>query len=261
MRTRKLVVAALAALLFGAAPDAVRAGAGPHASRAVHPAAPQAITADSLRLFLVTFGPGAAVWERFGHNALWIHDPMAGTDVAYHYGIFDMSEEGFMVKFLQGRMFYSMGSANAPAMLDVYRRYGRDATIQELRLTRDQIGELEAFLQWNLLPENRIYRYDYFRDNCSTRIRDALDRVLGGTVREALAPLPSTLTYRGQAVALTAEDQVLTTAMDLGLGPLADQPISHWELAFIPMRLRDDLRRVAVERDGVRIPLVAAQRH
>lgn len=215
---------------------------------------------DGPRAYLLTFGPGAAVWERFGHNALWIHDPEAGTDDAYHYGLFDMSEEGFMLHFLQGRMWYSMGEAPGPWLIDAYRRYGRDVTVQELRLTPDQVLRLQAFLEWNMRPENRVYRYDYFQDNCSTRIRDALDRVMDGTLEETLGDRPSPVTYRAQAVALTAEDGLLTTAMDLGLGPLADQPITRWDLAFIPMRLRDDLRALTVEADGERVPLVASER-
>lgn len=237
------------ALLPGAAAPSSAASGGPAAAQS---------PGDSLGAFLITFGPGAAVWERFGHNALWIHDPEAGTDVAYHYGLFDMSEEGFMFEFLQGRMLYSMGTAPAAWIVDAYRRQGRDATVQELRLDRRQIRELQAFLEWNMRPENRVYRYDYFRDNCSTRIADALDRVMDGRLRERLSARPSPVTYREQAVVLTADDPLLTTAMDLGLGPLADQPITRWELTFIPMRLRDDVGTVTVARDGGEISLVAS---
>nr|NIP80483.1 DUF4105 domain-containing protein [Gemmatimonadota bacterium]NIQ55542.1 DUF4105 domain-containing protein [Gemmatimonadota bacterium]NIU75754.1 DUF4105 domain-containing protein [Gammaproteobacteria bacterium]NIX45399.1 DUF4105 domain-containing protein [Gemmatimonadota bacterium]NIY09693.1 DUF4105 domain-containing protein [Gemmatimonadota bacterium] len=219
-------------------------------------AAQEAPPPDSLRVYLLTFGPGAAVWERFGHNALWIHDPGAGTDMAYHYGLFDMSESGFLTRFLQGRMAYSMGSADAMRLMEAYRRAGREATVQALNLTQPRIRELRAFLQWNLRPENRVYRYDYFRDNCSTRVRDALDDALGGALRRALTARPTAITYRSEAVSLTAEDELLSTGMDLGLGPLADQPLTRWELSFIPMRLRDDVRRMTVEVDGRTAPLV-----
>lgn len=217
---------------------------------------PGPAASDGLRAYLITLGPGAAVWERFGHNALWIHDPFAGTDIAYHYGLFDMTDEGFMLHFLQGRMWYSMGSEPADWMIRAYRQMGRDAFVQELRLTDGQVRELQAFLEWNMLPENRVYRYDYFRDNCSTRIRDALDRVTDGAIHDALADRPSPLTYREQAVALTAEDVLLTTGMDLGLGPLADQPISRWDLAFIPMRLHDDLATVTLDHTGTPTSIV-----
>ncbi|MBW3554140.1 MAG: DUF4105 domain-containing protein [Gemmatimonadetes bacterium] len=212
------------------------------------------------RVFLVTFGAGEQVWERFGHNALWIHDPATRSDVAYHYGLFDMSEEGFLLNFLKGRMAYSMGAADATLLVEAYRRAGRSATIQELALTGEEIGEMRAFLEWNLRPENRVYRYDYFRDNCSTRIRDVLDATLDGTLAAALRARDTPITWRTEAVALTAEDELLAAGMDLGLGPLADRDISRWELAFIPMRLRDDVREITRVRDGRRVPLVVAER-
>lgn len=232
---------------------AVLAAAGPASAQRVQ-------EADSLRVYLLTFEPGAAVWERFGHNAIWIHDPAAGTDIAYHWGLFDMSEAGFMVEFLQGRMVYSMGAADAGPLMDAYRRVGRPVTIHELALTVEQAADLQEFVQWNIRPENRRYRYDYFRDNCSTRVRDALDDAMGGALRRELMARPAEQTYRSQAVDLTADDVLLTTAMDLGLGPLADQPITHWELAYVPMRLRDDLATMTVDRAGDAAPLVVSGR-
>ena len=256
--TGRLRALALAAAMVAAAAGAVPGGAAASALQAENPA--RATPADSLRVFLVTFGPGSAVWERFGHNALWVHDPEAGTDIAYHYGLFDMSESGFILRFLQGRMFYSMGAADAGLLLSAYRRAGREATVQELRLTREQARELQAFLEWNMRPGNRVYRYDYFRDNCSTRVRDALDRVLDGGLSDALRPIETPITYRSEALALTAEDQMLTAGLDLGLGPLADQELTRWELGFVPMRLRDDVRRLQVERGGRLVPLVVSER-
>ena len=214
---------------------------------------------DSLRAFLVTFGPGEAVWERFGHNALWIHDPEARVDSAYHYGLFDMSEEGFLLEFVRGRMWYSMGAAPAEWLIRTYRGIGRDATVQELALTVEEVRELREFFRWNMRPGNRGYRYDYFRDNCSTRLRDAIDRVTGGTLREQLGARPAPFTYREQGPALL-DDPFLTTGADFALGPLADQPLSMWELTFIPMWLRDELRDVSLDRENGTVPLVTSER-
>ena len=268
MRTRLAVLALALSPLAAAATTPVERGDQPSVTAArPHAARPHATRQDSarqdstpLRVFLITIGPGAQVWERFGHNALWIHDPVAGTDLAYHYGLFDMSEEGFLLNFLRGRMLYSMGAADASLLLDAYRRAGRAATVQELALDAGAARELQAFLEWNLRPENRVYRYDYFRDNCSTRVRDALDRVLEGALSDALRSRPTPITWRRESLALTAEDELLTAGMDLGLGPLADREITRWELAFIPMRLRDDVRELTITRDGVATPLVVAER-
>ncbi len=231
--------------LFGVRPPAVAA---------------QVPAADSLRVFLVTIGPGPEVWQRFGHNALWVHDPAARTDRAYHWGLFDMSQAGFLTDFLRGRMLYSMGEAPVDRLISVERSAGRSATIQELALTVEEARELRTFLEWNMRPENRRYRYDYFRDNCSTRVRDALDQVLDGALQDRLKAQSTPFTYRSQAIALTADDVLLSNGMDLGLGPLADIPITRWDLAFIPMRLSEDVAEMTVERDGRATPLVAGTR-
>lgn len=255
MIARPLALALAASLL---SPAHVHATA-PHATQA-QSEAPGAQAPDARRVYLLTFGPGAQVWERFGHNALWIHDPAAGTDVAYHYGLFDMSEAGFLAEFLKGRMEYLMGAADAHLLVDAYRRAGRSTTVQELGLDREQAEDLQAFLSWNMRPDNRVYRYDYFRDNCSTRIRDALDDALGGALSAALRARDTPITYRDESVALTAEDELLATGLDFVLGPMADASLTRWDLAFIPMRLRDDVGELTIERDGRRLPLVLTER-
>ena len=131
----------------------------------------------------MTMGPGKAVWERFGHNAIWIHDPERGTDQAYNYGLFDLRQEKFLVRFLQGRMWYWMQGFPAQAYVELYRRANRSVWIQELEMPANAKRELQEFLEWNERPENRFYHYDYYRDNCSTRVRDALDRALGGRIQ------------------------------------------------------------------------------
>ena len=138
----------------------------------------------------MTFGPGREVWERFGHNAIWIHDPVQGTDQAYNYGLFDFRQENFMLRFVRGQMWYWMAGFPAESYVGstsgTTARFGcRSSTCPPRRRL-----ELQRFLQWNELPENRFYHYDYYRDNCSTRVRDALDRVLGGAIRRRRADFP-----------------------------------------------------------------------
>src|SRR5688500_14227668 len=80
------------------------------------PRASAQVTAEpgsELAVFLATYGPGAAVWEQFGHNSLWIHDASVMTTVTYNYGMFDFDAPGFYPRFLRGRMIYQMGSFNA----------------------------------------------------------------------------------------------------------------------------------------------------
>jgi hypothetical protein len=210
---------------------------------------------------LVTFGPGDAVWERFGHNALWIHDEHTGTDVAYNWGLFDFDQPDFVKRFLSGDTKYWMGGEDAIGMVAAYHGIGRPITLQRLNLTQAQAESLRDFVRWNAEEENKFYRYDYFRDNCSTRLRDAVDRALDGQLRRATDTVSTALTYRSESLRLTDGDVPIQTGIDVALGRPADVPLTQWESFFIPMRLRDGVRRVRVPTpDGGTVPLVADER-
>jgi hypothetical protein len=224
------------------------------------PAAAHAQVADAPRVFVMTMGPGDAVWERFGHNALWVSDPATGRDVAYNYGMFDFGQENFFRNFALGRMRYWMAGIDAGATLQHYAAMNRWVEVQELNLTPEQARALAAFLEANERPENREYLYDYYRDNCSTRVRDAIDRVLGGRLRAATEGAASGSTFRSHTERLTAAgpaDVPIFTGLMGGLGPAADRPISRWEEMFLPFALRDRLREMRVpDAAGRMVPLV-----
>ncbi len=213
-----------------------------------------------LTVYLMTMGPGKAVWERFGHNAIWIHDAEQGTDQAYNYGLFDLRQEKFLVRFLQGRMWYWMQGFPAQSYVEMYRRANRSVWIQELEMAPDAKRELQAFLEWNERPENRFYHYDYYRDNCSTRVRDALDRALGGRIHDYAAARPTGKTYRFHTQRLTANDPLVYTGLLIGLGQPVDRKISAWEEMFLPLSLREHLRGVTVPGPGgTDVPVVRSE--
>ena len=214
---------------------------------------------ESLTVYLMTMGPGKRVWERFGHNAIWIHDPVRGTDKAYNYGLFDLRQENFVVRFLQGRMWYWMQGFPAQSYVELYRRANRSVWIQELDMPAPARRELQEFLEWNERPENRFYHYDYYRDNCSTRIRDALDRALGGRIQQSTGALSTGKTYRFHTRRLTVNDPLVYTGLLLALGQPVDRPISAWEEMFLPLALREHIRRITVLEGGVEKPLVKAE--
>jgi hypothetical protein len=215
---------------------------------------------DRLTVYLMTMGPGKHVWERFGHNAIWIHDPAQGTDQTYNYGLFDFHQQNFLLRFVQGRMWYWMRGYPAQSYVESYRRANRSVWIQELEIPPAARRELQQFLEWNELPENRFYHYDYYRDNCSTRVRDALDQALGGVIRAATAAAPTERTYRFHTQRLTANDPPIYTGLLLALGHPVDRPISQWEEMFLPLAMREHVRSIRVTGlDGRSVPLVRSE--
>lgn len=218
------------------------------------------MVSPALEVSLLTFGPGEIYWERFGHNAIVIHDPASGETVSYNYGMFDFEEADFFLNFLRGRMRYQITAEDPADEIAWYASEGRSVTRQNLRLTAGQASSLKAILDTNLLPENRHYRYDYFTSNCSTRVRDALNEALGGSLKMHMTSPSRGYTYRMLADALTSPDPLLMGVIDIGLGPFADQRLSYWKDSFVPMELMAHLREMKVEdANGGLLPLVESE--
>ncbi|HXE67681.1 MAG TPA: DUF4105 domain-containing protein [Rhodanobacteraceae bacterium] len=199
----------------------------------------------SLRVDLYTYGPGAVYWERFGHDALVITDTASGEAYAFNYGLFDFEQKDFYFNFARGIMIYRAAAWPAADDIQEYSGEGRSITDQHLDLTPAQRAALRDFLVWNVQPEHSRYRYRYFADNCTTRVRDALDKVLDGTLEAQLTgPAAHDETYRSETDRLMSGQPWLMYLLDLGLGPYADQPLTRWTGAFIPARLMEALRGV-----------------
>src|SRR5690606_1418177 len=158
-------------------------------------------------------------------------------------------------RFVRGDMRYRLVALPLSRDLAYYREVGRGVSIQWLDLAPAQARALAAALEENARPENAYYRYEYFTDNCSTRVRDALDTALGGALERQLSGRSRGNSYRGDAVRLASPAPWMSLGFDLGLGPAADRPNSLWQEAFVPMRLADVLTRIELD-DGR--PLVAA---
>ncbi len=225
-------------------------------------AAPQAATAPE-RLFVsvITMGPGHEMFERFGHISIRIADRVTGSDISYNWGTFDFDEPGFFYRFLTGDTKYWLDGVPTTVVVDYYRRSGRAVWEQELALTPTEAEELRQLVETNARPENKFYRYDYFLDNCSTRVRDAIDRVLKGGLKPAVEGKGHGMSFRNETLRLSKDFPLINYAMDVALGHPADAVMTAWEEMFVPMRLRDLIRDAEVTHtDGTRSKLVRAER-
>ena len=212
--------------------------------------------APAPRIGVVTMGPGEIFWERFGHDAIVVDDPAQPEPVSYNFGFFDMAEDGFIGRFVKGEMQYMLVALPLREDMQYYREVGRGAILQWLDLDPAQARRLADELAENAKPENARYRYDYYTDNCSTRVRDALDRTLHGALKRQLSGRSGGDTYRSESVRLASPATWMWIGFDIGLGPFGDRPLSRWEQAFLPRRLADDLRETRLA-DGR--PLVVAE--
>ncbi|RAP56291.1 DUF4105 domain-containing protein [Oleiagrimonas sp. MCCC 1A03011] len=205
-----------------------------------------------LRVSLVTYGPGAIYWERFGHDAIEIYDISSGQSMNFNYGVFDFDQKHFLLNFARGHMTYMMDAERSEPEMMWYAQQGRSVRHQTLNLTPEQAARLRDFLFWNLRPENLHYRYDYYTSNCTTKVRDALDYALDGQLKKALQARPGGLTYRQQTDRLMAAQPWLMLLLDLGLSHYADRPLNAWQESFLPVVLADELTHVTVTANGQR---------
>jgi len=226
------------------------------ASSAQPVAPPPSASSAAPRIGVVTMLPGEVFFERFGHDALVVMDPASGQATSYNFGFFDPSEPDFISNFVRGRMMYYLVALPLEEDLAQYEHVGRGASIQWLDLPPAQAHALADALAERAKPENARYRYDYFTANCATMVRDSLDQAMGGALQSQLAGRSRGNSYRSESVRLASPSPWMWLGFDLGLGPNADQPLSRWQEAFVPMRLADSLREV---RNSEGRPLVQAE--
>lgn len=243
-------VLAVVALGSGAPAAAQSAAAGPPG---------QAEPGAELRIAVLTMGVGAQVWERFGHNAIVVEDRARGTSIAYNFGMFSFQQEHFLLRFVQGRMLYWMEGRDTDWDVGNYVRRQRSVWRQELDLSPAERVAIRDFLAWNAQDEHKFYRYDYYLDNCSTRVRDVLDRVLGGAIERQMR-MPGR-SFRYHTARLNTHNPLLYAGLMLALGATADQPRTRWDEMFLPLKLREYLREVRLpDSAGGYRPLVKSER-
>ncbi len=204
---------------------------------------PALAAATAPRIGLLTMAPGDEYWARFGHNAILVVEP-DGSATSYNYGYFDFEQENFFLRFLQGRMLYQLVALPAGIDIDQYVRDGRGVVLQWLAIEPQPARELADFLAWNAQPENADYHYDYFVANCSTKVRDALDRALGGALLAQTRARSRGLTARSESLRLAATLPWMYLGIHFGLGPATDRPLSRWQEGFVPARLYEAIGQI-----------------
>lgn len=223
----------------------------PRAARAAEPPA---------RVSVLTMGPGEHPFTRFGHNALLLEwESAARPSLVYNFGTFQFEGLRGVQDFMAGRFRYWLSVSTLEATLRAYGAAQRSLTAQQLELTASERAELADSLAQNARPEHRYYDYDYYRDNCSTRVRDAIDRLLGGALRRQVTG-PGRQSFRQHTLRLTATSLPLYVGLDLALGRPTDAPTTRWEELFLPQELHDELAHAERELHGTSVPLVRHER-
>ena len=238
-------------------PNAGTPGTNTPTDAASPPPAPASAAAQAPRIGVVTMQPGEEFWSRFGHDALVVYDRASDRAVSYNFGYFDPSEPDFVQRFVRNDMRYRLVALPFDQDMAQYNYEGRKVSLQWLDLTEAQARGLAESLRVNALPENAFYRYQYFDDNCSIRVRDAIDRTLGGDLRRQTEGRSHGNTLRSEVLRLSRPEPWMWFVLDVLLGPDADKPVPVWAESFVPGRLAAALAEV---KNGQGRPLVESER-
>lgn len=198
---------------------------------------------DNAEVSLYTCGSGEDLYALFGHTALRIYDEAYGIDRVYNYGTFSFSED-FYYKFTMGKLNYKLSAYGFQGFESEYRYYGRSIQKQVLNLTPEQKNDLYFLLEKNALPENAYYLYDFFYDNCSTRPREMLERVLGSGI--AYPELKERKSFRDMIDEYLKYSPWADFGIDIGLGSVCDTPVTKLSALFLPASLYEAFENTQV---------------
>lgn len=212
---------------------------------------------QNYRVSLLTCDPGDELYSAFGHNAVRVLDTDTGRDIVFNYGTFDFDTSNFYVKFARGKLDYMLSVSTYEQFILHYQYLQRSVREQVLDLSREQSLRTVQFLQENYQPENRFYRYDFFFDNCATRIRDMVEMVLGDELRWDETPdLEVEKSFRTLIDEYVYSMPWADFGIDLALGRVIDRPANEREQQFLPDYMEIAFSKAAIVGDGPSRPLV-----
>lgn len=218
-----------------------------------------ALADDKREISLLTCSPGEQVYELFGHTALRVTDPARGVDVVFNYGLFSFDEPNFVWRFVRGETDYLLGCTDFKYFIAEYGIRGSGVTEQVLALDSLQKNRIIEALATNSLPKNRVYRYNFLFNNCTTKARDKILEAFGGNITYAAPSVGDSLTFRDIIHMHTAQNEWYQFGMDMLLGVPADETAKRGGAQFAPFVLMRELADATVSVDGSTKKLVAAQ--
>ncbi len=205
---------------------------------------------EPYRISLITCDPGDELYSTFGHSAIRVVDHNSGRDLVFNYGTFDFNTPFFYVKFVRRTLDYQLSVTTFEQFLYEYEYFQRNVREQVLDLSPEQQRMVMDFLRTNYLPENRKYRYDFFYDNCSTRIRDFMQTLFGDQLQWNEREDPPSKTFRELIDEYVYPLPWSDLGIDLALGAVIDVEATEWEKQFLPDYLEAAFDRATLLGDG-----------
>ncbi|AFL81717.1 hypothetical protein Aeqsu_2257 [Aequorivita sublithincola DSM 14238] len=211
---------------------------------------------ETSEISIITIGPGAELYDKFGHSAFRVQDSLNGVDVVFNYGAYDFDTPNFYLKFAQGKLLYEIDAEYFDSFYGRYVAQNRWMKQQTLNLTLSEKQAVSKYLWNNLKPENKKYKYDFFFDNCATKIRDVVEEVLGNKLEFKEDHIKEELTFRQLIQQNLQANSWGSLGIDVALGAVIDRKAKPIEYQFLPDYVYEGAANAVINRNGTSENLV-----
>jgi len=209
---------------------------------------------DEAKISILTSSPGKRLYATFGHTAIRVNDPINEIDMIFNYGTFDFNTQYFYLKFARGKLNYTLTIETFEHFYEEYKYHERSIWEQVLSLSQIEKDNLYNALIINALPENRYYLYDFFYDNCATRVRDMITNNLASPIKFHLPSHLEKLTFRNCIATYLEKSPWIKLGLDLILGKPTDSLVNENTIQFLPDYLMSSFE--VTNRENSHIPIV-----
>lgn len=204
---------------------------------------------------ILTFGSGSNLNDAFGHNGIRVKTPY--VDIVYDYGRFDFNAPNFYTNFAKGKLLYWQGVSNYRDVIPYYKNQNRTIREQVLNLTAEEKRSFYNFLIQNSKPENREYLYDFFYDNCATKIRDITQNITNNDIKYNFKTEAKAKTFRDLIQENLAWNTWGSFGIDVALGSVIDKKATYYEYMFLPKYIHSSFKSATFINSGK--PIVKAE--
>lgn len=205
---------------------------------------------NNAQISIITSGPGEVLYEKFGHSAIRVKDPVLNFDLIYNYGIFDFENPTFYADFTKGFMKYKLAKYPFYLALKNAQYYKRWVKEQVLNLSQAQKNEFFTILEINILPENAGYLYDPYFDNCATKPRDIIKKVVGKNLIFKDDFVTQKMSLRELMNNEIHQNTWGSLGINIALGSRLDKIATPSEYLYLPDYVFESLKISKVLKDG-----------
>lgn len=212
---------------------------------------------ENAHIGVITCAPfQGELYSAFGHSAIRVYDPVNRIDFAYNYGTFDFNQPNFYLNFTRGNLLYKLSVQSYPDFRYYYLYYNRWVHEQIIDLNQEQKQKLFEYLQWNAQPENQQYLYDYFYNNCATKIRDVFAEALGEKIKFDDSYITTDYTIRDLTELYLQEQPWGDLGIDVCLGLPMDKKANPYDYMFLPDYIESSFNHASIITENGTKPLV-----